>query len=128
MSATSTTGTLRQRPPLLHYERPSNNMSEQVLVPKRNQLNTSRLQEAEQVEKKFGELAQTMLTFAGILKEQGEVLEDIENLIDDSEVNTNQAQLELLKLFKFVSADRSLIIKLLVATLVIGMLFIYLWT
>jgi len=103
---------------------------QQMLIRKRDRLETSksRLQDVERVERTIGELSQMFLRVAGMVKEQGEVIDDIESLVDDTAANTSQAQTELLKLFRFVSSDRGLIIKILAVTLILGMIIIYFWT
>jgi syntaxin 5 len=76
----------------------------------------------------ISEVSQMFMRVAGMVQEQGEVVLDIESMTDDTAANTNQAQTELLKLFRFVSSDRALIVKLLIAVLLIGMIMIYFWT
>jgi hypothetical protein len=133
--------TVRHRGPLLTFEEPSRDnednkghtwggQEQQQVVRKRDRLDVmrARLNDVQKVEKTIGELGQMFSRVAGMVKEQEEVVNDIEVSVDDTQAHTSQAQMELLKLFKFVSSDRSLIIKLLIATLLFGMFVIYFWT
>ena len=92
------------------------------------EITKSRLHDVEKVERTIGELSQMFVRVAGIVKEHEEIINDIEANVDDTAAHTNQAQLELMKLFQFVSTDRALIIKLLAVTLIAGLIIIYFWT
>jgi hypothetical protein len=89
---------------------------------------STRSQDIKRVEKMVSELGQMFMRVAGMVKEQGEMLDDIEMNVDDTIVQTEEAQTQLLKLFKFVSGDRSLIIKLFIVITILGMIIIYFWT
>ncbi|KAH9253698.1 hypothetical protein BASA81_008316 [Batrachochytrium salamandrivorans] len=116
--------------PLFGDDAPPMMMQQQQV--KKNAYETSRTlgrtQEVERVESMIGEVSQMFMRVAGMVQEQGELVQDIESLVDDSAANTSQAQTELLKLFRFVSSDRALIIKLLLTVLLVGMVMIYFWT
>lgn len=116
--------------PLFGDDAPPMMMQQQQVT--KNAYETSRslgrTQEVEKVESMIGEVSQMFMRVAGMVQEQGELVQDIESLVDDSAANTSQAQTELLKLFRFVSSDRALIIKLLVTVLLVGMVMIYFWT
>ena len=103
---------------------------QETLIRKRDKLEMtkSRLHDVEKVEKTIGEISQMFIRVAGLVHEHGTVINDIESNVDDTVMNTNQAQVELLKLFRFVSGDRGLIIKILITVLFVGMIIIYFWT
>jgi len=123
---------IRQRQPLLYQpvEVLEPQQQQQMLIRKRDKLDItkSRTQDVERVEKTIGEISQMFIQVAEMVQGHGQIIDDIENAVDDAQANTGQAQVELLKLFRFISSERSLIIKILITVLILGMVIIYLWT
>ena len=101
---------------------------QQINLSARAALYESRASEMKRVEKTIAELGGIFMKVAGLVAEQQELVDDIEANVDDTATNTAEAQSELFKLLQFVSADRALIIRLLIAVTLLGMVVIWFWT
>jgi hypothetical protein len=88
----------------------------------------TRLSDVRHVEKKIHDTNQMFLHVATMLNEQGHLLNDVEANLDDTLVHSNEAQSQLLTLFRFVSGDRQLILGILLAVTVVGCVIIYFLT
>jgi len=69
-----------------------------------------------------------MIHAAKLVHDQEHLVDDIERNTDDTAEYAAEGQAELLKLLKFVSGDRALIVRMLVAVAVLGMVVVYFWT
>jgi len=81
--------------------------------------------DAHRLEKTINDIGQLFYRVAGLVQEQGDLLVDLEANLDDTVQETNEAQSQLLKLFRFVSGDRQLILGLFLAVTVVGCIIIY---
>jgi len=76
------------------------------------------------IERTIGELQGIFQQLANLVAEQGELIERIDHNVDNTVVNVDRAQNELLKYLSSVSSNRWLIVKLFLVLVVFVVLFI----
>lgn len=77
------------------------------------QFHSSRAESVQNVQKTIGELAQMFKKMAGLVAAQGEMIQRIDEQTDDTRHNVEAGQEHLLKYFKYISSNRTLIMKVL---------------
>jgi len=120
----------RRRGPLLRdtYQEPVADSGMKQALEERKRTAQERSADALKVEKTINEVGQLFLRVAGLVDEQKTMLDDIEANVEDTTTEANEAQGQLLKLFRFVSGDRKLIVGILVSVTVVGCIIIYFLT
>jgi len=84
----------------------------------------SRLAAAEGVERMIKELGSTFQQMAGLVSQQGELVQSIDNNVDGAMADVEQGESNLTKYFDNISSDRAMVLKVLGAMLVFGLLFL----
>ena len=110
------------------YQEPVADSGMKQALEERKRTAQERSVDALKVEKTIHEVGQLFLRVAGLVDEQRTMLDDIEANVEDTVVEANEAQGQLLKLFRFVSGDRQLIVGILVSVTVVGCIIIYFLT
>ena len=86
---------------------------------------TNRVNEVQQAESQIAELTGMFTKMTGMIAAQGEVVARIDDDMDETRVNTEAGQSELLKYFKNMQGDRGLILKLFGVLIFFILLFTY---
>eukprot|EP01114_Cavostelium_apophysatum_P019005 TRINITY_DN5996_c0_g1_i1.p1 TRINITY_DN5996_c0_g1~~TRINITY_DN5996_c0_g1_i1.p1 ORF type:complete len:291 (+),score=55.60 TRINITY_DN5996_c0_g1_i1:79-951(+) len=88
----------------------------------------SRTGAVEKIESTIGEIGKMFQQLAGIVAEQGEVLNRIDANVEDTVANASSAQNHLLKYKNAISSYRGLIIRLFIVTAIIVVLLMYFYS
>jgi len=95
----------------------------QLMIPNRSYLQ-SRGEAVTNIERTITELQGIFSQLATLVQEQGELINRIDHDIDETSINTNRAQNELLKYLSSVSSNRWLIVKIFLVAIFFSVLFI----
>jgi len=119
----------KSQSPLITFEDENSNHSGEVAIQMPMEMivsdrRGSRNEAVLSIERTIGELQGIFQQLANLVAEQGELIERIDDNVNNTVVNVDRAQSELLKYLSSVSSNRWLIVKLFLVLVVFVVLFI----